>query len=242
MFNKFIKSSGNDIVFIGHYLEIYIPDRFFETGIARIDGGIIRTFGLLNCAVYDQKNNIISKDIINLPTQIKLYLKDIESKRLTISDEIGEEVYRVVKYFKDDSVMQNALQADIGNVEQFVGMLSDGKLNYIPYNKILEVWEKNMMLNKMSLGVPSSILEMMIMEIYRDKKNPTYRFSNTLNKDPKTSQYAYHAANIREMCSRNSTFAALTFEDMDAMITASLNMNRYNKKQVESPIEKIIKM
>lgn len=242
MLNKFIKSDGNDIVFLGHYMEIYIPEKFFETKLAQIEGSIIRTFGLLYCSVFDQKNNVVSKDIINLPTTIHIYLKDMDSKKLTLNENTGEEMYRVIKFFKDDAVMQKSVQADINNVTVFVSMLSNGKLNYVPYNKILDIWEKNLMLNNLKLGVPASILEMMIMEIYRDKKNPSNRFSATLNKTPDTSQYAYHAANIREMCSRNSTFAALTFEDMDSMITASLNMNRYNKKQVESPIEKVIKM
>ena len=117
-----------------------------------------------------------------------------------------------------------------------------GKIKNIPYDKLLDVWQKNLELNDVNLGVPSSILELIISEIYRNPKNPNEKFSKYINENPKAHKMFYRASNIREICSRNSTFAALTFEDFDTMVTASLNMNKYNKKQVESPIEKVLKM
>ena len=242
MLNNFLKTSGNDIVFTGNYLEIYIPDRFFKTNLAQIEGSIIRTFGLLFHSVFDQNDNVISKGLINLPTIIHLNLKDIDTRKMSLHENEDSELYQVIKYYKNDIVMAAGLQPDSTNAESFVDMLISGKLNYVPYNKLLSVWQKNLKLNKMKLGVPSSILELILSELYRDKTDPSYKFSRAVNENPKISQYKYRAANVRELCSRNSTFAALTFEDMDSMITASLNMHKYNKKQTESPIEKVIKM
>ena len=127
------------------------------------------------------------------------------------------------------------------DVKTFVNLMCQGKIRNIPYDKILAVWQKNLELNGVKLGVPSSILEIIISEIYRNADNPNEKYSRYVDKNPKDN-YGYRASNIREICSRNSTFTALTFEDFDMMVTSSLNMNKYNKKQVASPIEQVIKM
>ena len=49
-------------------------------------------------------------------------------------------------------------------------------------------------------------------------------------------------ASIRQICQYTSTFTAVTFEDLDSMVTTSLNRERENIPETESPIEKIIKM
>ena len=56
------------------------------------------------------------------------------------------------------------------------------------------------------------------------------------------SQFDYQTASIRQICQYTSTFTALTFEDIDSMITTSLNRSRNKGNEVDSPIERIIKM
>ena len=242
MVEKYMMDDGKNIIFIGQYMEIYIPEYYFESQLAQNQGTAIKTFGLLNTAVFDSSNKELLRDIINLPTTIFLYPSDIEDRSLSFN---GDEPtkYRVAKFYKNDTIMPNSIQQDSSNIESFVQLMCAGKLDSsVPYNKIIEIWEKNLELNNIRLNVSDIILGIIISEIYRDKSNADRKFARVIGKDPSVSQTAYRTANIREICSRNSTFAALTFEDMDAMITTSLNMKNYGKKQVESPIEKIIKM
>jgi hypothetical protein len=181
------------------------------------------------------------KNTLNLPTTIILHFSDIYKATVNLYDD--EPIsYRVLKYYNNDIVMSNVVQKDSTNAEVFFGLMSSGKIKNIPYDKLLQIWQKNLDLNGVNLGVPSSILELIMAEIYRNPKNPNEKFSKFINNNPNASKTDYRASNIREICSRNSTFTALTFEDFDTMMTASLNMNKYNKKQVESPIEKVIKM
>ena len=49
-------------------------------------------------------------------------------------------------------------------------------------------------------------------------------------------------ASIRSVCQYASTFSAITFEDMDSMITASVNRLRDKKEESESPVENLFKM
>ena len=244
MLKTFLKDNGESIVFTGYYMEIYIPENYFSIGLAEIEGTAIKTFGLLNCIVKDKNDKIVAKSMMNLPTTIVLHFNDIYKTKINLYNDKNTEPesYRVLKYYNNDIIMANVVQKDSTSAESFVKLVFGGKLTNIPYDKILSIWQKNLDLNGVNLGVPSSILELILAEIYRNPTNPNEKFSKYINANPTASKTYYRASNIREICSRNSTFAALTFEDFDTMMTASLNMNKYNKKQVESPIEKVIKM
>lgn len=245
MLNKYLSSDGKNFIFNGYYMEIYIPQTYFETRIAENQGSSIRTFGLLNARVFDKNMKELFTELINLPTMIFLFPNEIESRTMSVVKIAHDEPrkYQVAKFYKGDTVMPVDIQKDSSNVEMFLNLMCGGKIEpTVPYNRLLDVWEKNLELNGTRLNVPSTILGIIIAEIYRDRNNANTKYSNVLGKNPKASQYDYRAINIREICARNSTFAAISFEDMDAMITSSLNMKNYNKKQVESPIEKIIYM
>ena len=244
MLSNFLKDDGDNIIFTGHYMEIYVPESYFATKLAEIEGSVINVFGVLECAVFDSKDKKIIQETLNLPTTIVLHFNDMYISKLNLYPKLDNSEpmnYHVLKFYKNNIVMSNVIQRDSTNVELFVNLICGGKIKGIPYDKILTVWQKNLELNNVNLGVPSSILEIIISEIYRNAKNPNEKFSKYIQKNPK-DMYNYRASNIREICSRNSTFSALTFEDFDMMLTSSLNMTNYNKKQVDSPIEQVIKM
>lgn len=245
MLSKYLHDNGESFIFDGHYMEIYIPMSYYESKMAVTQGRTIQTFGLLNCSVFNNKMDKLIDCVLNLPTTIYISPNEIEDRTMKMKHSINPEPqkYRVCKFYKGDVVMPSSISRDSTNVEDFVNIILKNKLpEGIPYNKLLDVWEANLELNGIKLGVAASNLEIILAEVCRNINDPNQRFSAVVGVDPKASQYDYRPASIREICSRNSTFAALTFEDMDAMITTSLNMNKYNKKQVNSPIEKIIKM
>jgi hypothetical protein len=241
-----VRDDGENIVFNGSYMEMYIPEFYFENNkLAEDFGNSLRVFGLFNVRTFDDKNRPMKLETFNIPTMIYVHPSEIEKRAIQLipGDDNEVEPYRVAKFYKGNVVMQNSVPQDASNVELFLGILTAGKVpKTIPYSQVLQVWQKNLELNGVKLGVTSTILEIIISEVYRNNKKPEENFAKVIGKDPKTSEYAYRTANIREICARNSTFAALTFEDMDQMITSSLNINKYNKQESNSPIEKIIKM
>jgi predicted RNA-binding protein with PUA domain len=245
MIKDLISDDGKNIIFNGNYMEIYIPKIYFENNkLAENSGSSIRVFGLLNARAFTDKNVPMKLETINIPTMITIYPNDIETKDLTLMDDGSEpESFCIAKFYKGNLIMKNKIPQDAGNVELFLDILFRGKIpKTIPYSQVLKIWQKNLEINGVKLGVTSTILEIIISEIYRDAKKPEQTFAKVIGKNPSTSEFDYKTANIREICARNSTFAALTFEDMDSMITSALNINKYNKQETESPIEKIIKM
>lgn len=245
MLSNFLKDDGNNIIFTGNCMEIYIPDSYFERDIAIIEGVVVKTFGILPCTVFDANIKELNSYVLNLPTTITLYFKELSIEKRTIHKQTGSspESCHILRFFKNDPIMPNIIQQDSSNVSTFfINLLCTGKLTLLPYDKIFEVWQKNLELNGANLGLTGTAMEVILSEIYRSREDPNEKFAIAISKNPKISMYDYRASNIREICSRSSTFAALTFENMDAMLTSSLNMKNYNKKQVESPLEKILKM
>lgn len=246
MLSNFLKDDGTNIVFTGNCMEIYIPEFYFERQIAAIEGVILKSFGVLPCTVFDVNMKEINSYMINLPTTLIFYFNDIFDEKKVLRKGLKDEEpepCKVLRYYKNEPVMPNTFQKNSSNVQMFfIDLLCAGKFDFVPYDKLLDVWHKNLELNESSLGLTFTAMEVILSEVYRNRDNPNEKFSLAIAKNPKISMYDYRASNIREICSRTSTFAALTFEDMDSMITSSLNMKNYNKKQVESPLEKILKM
>lgn len=237
-----LKVDKDRFQFTGEELRLYIPEYYFDKGIAEELGGRLTTLGLLNAHVV--KNGKVGElETMNLPTQINIYPSEVEKETLSLLKDQEPEVYRVAKFYRGDSLTDTFIVKDSTNVEKFLKLLTGGKIPpTVPYGKVIEVWHKNLEINGIKLGVSSTVMETIIRETYRDKKVPELTFGEVAGKDLNKSEYDYKAVNIREVCSRNSTFAGLTFENMDQMITSSLNITRYKKKQSLSPIEKIIKM
>jgi hypothetical protein len=194
--------------------------------------------------MFGEKMNPMKLETINFPSMISIFPSDIEEKKLTLIEGDNEpEPYLVAKFNKGSRLMRSSIVQESANVELFINLITKGKIPVtIPYSQILNIWLKNLSVNNIKLGVVSSVLEAIIAQFYRDKAKPENKFAMRIGKDPTTSEYAYKPANIRELCARNSTFAALTFEDMDAMLTSSINIKKLNKEEIDSPLEKLLKM
>lgn len=238
----FVKYDGNDLVFTGNKLEIYIPESYTSSGHASIEGSIFKTFGILPCILYDKNDKKIDEFTLNLPVMITLYFNNYEVKKMTFNNDNEPSSYAVITYYTQEKIMPSSIVKTSVNAETFMKLMCAGKITGIPYNKLSIAWLRNMELSGVNFGVTMLLYEIIISEIYRNKNNPDEKFAYYIGRKPNVSQFDYRASNLREICSRNSTFAALTFEDFDTMVTTSLNRTQYNKTQVESPIEKIIKM
>lgn len=245
MLEKYLSDDGTDFILTGYYMEMYIPVAYFESGAAIQLGDKIKTLGLLNVRVFDEKDKPIGTQLLNVPSEITIYPKDIEEVSLQIiPGKYGSvEKYIACKFYKGDKIMPSAIERKSDNVEALIMTLLSGKIDStVPYDELMNIIWTCMELNGVGLNVPTPTLGVIVEGVYRFSDDGSKTFGQVAGKNPSISPYAYRTANIREICSRNSTFSALTFENFDEMLTSSLNMNNYSKKQVESPFEAIIKM
>lgn len=227
-------------------MEIYIPIYYFDKKIAIENGDKFELFAIFNLKIFNTVNpDRKSAKLLTFkfPSTIITQPNSSETEDIELIKGAGTQRYRVLKYFKGDKLMTtiNVVQS-IDNVEKFIDLLNAGKLpNTIEYNMVLNLFLKNLEINNVDLNVPSVVLEAMITEVYRYKNDRSIPFRRVVGKaNKKISEYEYITANMREIAELGSTFTALTFEDIDTMINASLNRELYNRDEAQSPVEKIL--
>ena len=260
---EFIASEGN-IILNAPYAEAYIPESLFRnidkesemnTAVAYLDGDAISTVGLFNIRFmpsdsekrdkYPLKTFAYPSQILTYPTRTtkeKLVLTNADKDNAADSDEDTEpSKYYVLHYYRGDIIMSANTEAKVSNCEKFLEMLTQGKIpNTIPYHALPDIWMKNFNINDTEPGVPSVIMQFIIAEQCRYAKDPRTPFRKKIGKGSGVSDEDYMMQNMRTIASYNSTFAALTFEDISQMICSSVNMTRQNLPQNKSPIEKVL--
>lgn len=239
--SEIFRSDGSYIYLKAPYAEFYIPMYYFDTTrrFAEDLNDRIQCLGLFNVGIF-KDGKLVEMKTLNLPTMIQVFVYDSEIREVTLSN--GETMQcRVIKYLKDAKVMQSGLFDDSGYATEFLKYITGGNLpSIIPYSKANEIWYKNQSLNGVNFGVSSLYLELVLSVMFRNPNDMSQKFAKIAS-NPGVSDYAYENASIRQVCQYNSTFTALTFEDIDSMITTSLNKSRDKVKEQESPVEQIIK-
>lgn len=222
------------------YCEFYVPMSYFDSKWMVQLSDTIKGLGLFNIGIFEN-GELKEIRLLNLPTSVEFFVYDTERRTMNFKGEENVQCL-VLKYIKDQKIMESSTIEDSSSSEMYLDIILKGKVpQSIPYTKVLNVWIKNQTLNKVSFGVPSAVLEMILAVCYRDKNNMEQKFSTVIGKDLNVSEWDYKMAKIREICQYASTFSAMTFEDINAMITTSVNRTREKRYEMESPVEKIIK-
>lgn len=243
---SYFRSDGKFIYLEADYCEFYIPmDYFDDTGKFAEDlGDTIKCLGIFNVGIFE-KDKLKEMRVLNLPTWIVINVPAFENRTVNLSkdkNEINEVKCKVVSYQKGAKIMSSSVIQNGANSESYMNFILKGKLPHdIPYSKSMEVWKKNQSLNNVGFSVTPVIEEMILSSMYRYKKDPSKKFCRVLTTDKNVKDSDFAMNNIRQICQYNSTFTALTFEDMDSMITTSLNRTKTHGVETYSPVETILK-
>lgn len=235
------RSDGDNIYLDTSYCEFYIPMYYFDSSkkFAEDFNDTIKVLGIFNVGIFDN-GKFKEMRTLNLPTMITINVYDSETREVTMSN--GETTQcKVLKYLKNAKIMQSVVFQDEEHAKKYLQFLIGGKIpNIIPYSQQLRVWRKNQTLNGVHFGVSSLYLELVLSVINRNPKKLNEKFAKVAS-NTDTGEFDYKFSSVRQICQYNSTFTALTFEDIDSMITTSLNKSRNKVKERESPVEQIIK-
>lgn len=240
----YFKIINNYICLDAQAMEFYIPKYYFDekNKFAEKLRYTIKCLGVFDVGIFEN-GNLKEMKVLNLPSMVDIYVYDYEDRVMTLPNNDEPEPVTVVKYIKGQQIMPTTVVADSTNVESFMNFVLKGKVpSIVPYEKSLQIWMKNQRMNDAGLGVPDVMEELILSVSYRYKKNPHTKFSHVIGKNPNMSQYDYVMNNVRQICQYTSTFTAVTFEDMDMMITTSLNRTRTHSEEAYSPIEDLLKL
>ena len=238
------KADGDFIYLDTQYCEFYIPMYYFDSTsqsrkFAEDFGDTIKTLGIFNVGIF-KDGKLTDMKTLNIPTMITIYVSSSELREITLSN--GENTQcKVIKYLKGAKIMGSRIFEDDEYAKKYLNYITGGNLpNIIPYSKLLEMWRMNQKLNGVNFGVSSLYLELILATMYRNPKNLSEKFSTIASKEG-VGDYDYGTASIRQICQYTSTYTAVTYEDIDSMITTSLNRSRNGNNETESPVEQVIK-
>lgn len=239
---KYFKEDGDNILFVGPYMEAYIPASYFTKKQAEEVGDAIKTLGLFNIRTFNDANGKDPNPIrlFNVPIQLMTYPTSYETKSIKLNN--TEDVFVILKYYTNDIFCPNTVPKSLDAFEKFLAVLIGGKIpQNVSYDDVLDIWMKNNTVADISFDIPDTIFELVISEIYRSKKDPTKKFGYVLGNDPSHSPYDYITASPRAITKYNSNFTGIAFENMDEMLTAGVNRTSTGKSENISPMEEIIK-
>lgn len=240
--SKFFRKDDSFVYLTADYMEFYIPIDFFDqTKKYAIDySSYIETLGLFYVGIFEN-GKVKEYKVMKQPYQITLYVYDAENSMIALPS--GETPCKVLKYHKGAKLMNSKIIQDAQSSLQYLDMVMAGKVPpSVPYDMVASLCQKNKLVNKVNFGVRPEVEEMVIALNYRNPNNLSEPFSKVYGSDLSISPYAYTTVGTRQICQYASTFSSLTFEDMDSMLTTSINRSRNKGTEQYSPIEEIIKM
>lgn len=225
------------------YAEFYVPKQYTEKGLATDNGETYDAFGLMYLRTFSAMDKPNELEILKIPSILSFHPNDKENRKMTIGNDT-EDDYIVLKFLKGDKLFHEAIRCDSAAPENFLNMVLGGQIpKNIPYDKTLEIFLKVFEQNKVKLPAPAIILEMILSEVYRYKGDTALKYGQHLAKnfDSNKKQLDYILANVRTICKNNSSFAGMSFENFDEMLTSAINNRKYNRTETKTPFEDVIK-
>ena len=243
---SYLKKVDKQVIFEGEYMEIYIPKASIDQKIAYLKGENIETLGIFNFLVYTGENRDPKKAEIRtltLPFKIQFEFKRFFDSKIKLSSEIAEEDYRVFVLEKGNLFcVQTEHAKSSANSKDLIFMIHGGHLpSSVKYDKVLDCYLGTTLLNGVDLKIPLLIYEIIVAELCRYKDNINIPFRIALDKNNKLTQHDYTSISIKKLPALNSTFSALTFEDINNAVITSIGKTKNNEVEKESPIEKVLK-
>lgn len=241
---EFVRS-GNSVIFDGDYLDIYIDRDYFKRGMAEHQGNYISTVGMFQFEIKTEAQ--VKGDKPGVLKSIK-YPNRMEfdySEHFTYEGKLGNEKkslsYDVFRLTKGDKFLANVnIEQSAVAVKDFVFMLHGGKIpGFVAYSDIIKLYHDALNTNKVNLKSNSLTYELIISELCRAKSDIEVPYRKSLKKNP--SEYDYVSINLKEIPRINSTFTALTFENIDESIISSVKRTNTGGEETPSPLESVIK-
>lgn len=238
------KEKNNNIVFDGKYMEIYIPEFYFEKNVALNIGDHFKTLGVVNFRTYSDIDGKKPGPLRTFKISTIIYTYPSGGFTNESLDLVGKgkDNYTVLKYYNGDVLCAAEQVASLENFRAFVDILLGGKLpGTIPYDVVMDLFVNNFNLNGIDFPIPDNVKEIIISKIYRWAKDPTIPFGVAYGKNPKISPYDYITMNPRNITRMDSAYAALTFEDFDGSVISALLTTKKKRKETSSPMEPLLK-
>lgn len=225
------------------FLELYLDEEFINRELVSIGSGDYNIFGVGNMRPFVTESQLAKRD--DLPIYVfgmPLFFKTIPSEREILDVRIPTKdapakPQVVLRYKKGDVFITSIdLVKSSDNVEVMWNLVEDGKCEFLPYLVTPELLELVAPMNAAKNKVDISAVHTVCAERYVNPKNPQQKVRHM-----KELPSYVEAVNAREGAANSTSYAIISFEDINTgLLIAS---NRYNAGIIDkmSPIERALR-
>ena len=184
-------------IYCKDYMEIYIPSMYFENNSAINKGSSIESIGIVYTKAFPNGNEEPLR-IMNLPIVVNFMIYDFKYEPIKVHGKTLDVM--TLKYPKDSYVLHQTVTNGREVAEAFLESILSGKLpKTLNYEKIIDMWWRNLEISGVSFKVPSKIFEMIIATIYRSPNDPKKRYGQYYGKQVHPDGYDYKTGNVRNV-------------------------------------------
>jgi len=236
MDNKYIVRRGDAMVFVGEEMRVFVDRMLFDKQLAYIQGMELITLGVFPFSVLFGKDGEWMEYNLEAPISITIGF----SSTYRTKDKTGAEFEVFVLKSGDEFIKNMNYVKELDSVTKFTNSMMWGKLpSTIDYGNVLNILHNNLSLNDMHLGTPSVIDEIILSELYRDKKNLTKPFRHSYDG---SNGLDYKMVSIKTIPQLTSTFAGIMFEDINKQLLSAVVNADKKLVEKETPLEKLVKL
>jgi hypothetical protein len=234
---SFLRRSGDALVVDCDHLDIYVPKEYFEDEIAEIVGEAIKTIGILFMRVRNGESQGVFHKMV-VPNVVTFnYSGESESTESFFGE---PESYMVYTLERDEVFMVSEMFiTSAKNVEKYANCLHAGR---IPAGKYADNFTQYLDIqrsNGMSMGVPSSTLEVIISELARWSGDITVPYRLALAKGAGPSDFKM--SRIKQLPYLNGTYSAVAFEDIGLALINGVVRSARGTEEPSTPMEDVVK-
>ena len=177
--------------------------------------------------------------LLNIPVIVDFALYSKHNDTINVNGKSLDCI--AMEYVKDSYVLHQTIPKGREIANAFLNSVLGGKLpKTINYQKLIDIWWKNLEISGISYKVPSKIFEMILASIYRNPNNMKERYGQLYGRQTNPTGTDYATANVRNVVKDLSTFSGMIFEDIGTMITNGINNSANEIEEPVSPLEKVI--
>lgn len=234
--------SGQCVIFNGEgTFKIYLPKSYFEKGDAVELADKIETLGIFICEYNNKRYKF------KLPVKFRFEYTTLEKFKGKLSNELMPDDYNVYGLVKGNKFITDTNHVqDLEDLEYFMkNRLFQGSLpEIISYPESYELLLNLLLFTNTNAGlnVSSTMYELILAELYRNKNNLNEPFRLKINGNKQYDKYGYKMVGLRKLPSLHSTFNALIGEDSYQQILNAVLRHRQGEDVSDSPLEKLLKI
>lgn len=225
--------------------ESYIGSEYRGASYYSVYGNLIKFYALGNIRFYkndkELQNPLSTKTyVLGIPTVVTSKPSEISTQDVQFTQNGPIRKCIVLRYYRNDEFLctQNTI-ATFYHMMMLTNRLNGGKITFIPPHLMPSIIEQAERMNYQDLRLPKEEIEMLVSERYRDPDHPSRRVRFATELNPDSDRILSYR--MRDDAMQTTTFQAITHEDINKSLVASVNRKRKGIRNNPTVTERIVR-